>query len=227
MAQTLGTCPHSSGPVAFRLRCGDPTEPVALGAEATGRLAVGGAAFHGFSGGAGHLFQPELRTAAFAGELRLLDAEGRELASADDGGPGELDRCTTHLVRQAGSFRVQVAARGSGGGGDYRLTVRELPIPELHPAQWHDGRLGSAGVAYWTLAGRKDQRVVLLLRSPTIGPELELQGPDGERLALGGRAGAADDLLLSARLPRDGRCVVSVRARSGDGAYRLRLLDGE
>lgn len=206
----------------YRLSLADPRRELAAGTPAASTLVVGGSDFFSFEARPGQLFQVALTSGAFDSFLRLYDEKGQELTSDDDGGR-DLDSNLSFLARQRGTYLLQVASRGDGGGGAYELALTEREIPTLAPGQVRNVRLGVDGPHYWHFEGRAGQTLLLSIRSKNCDPSVEVFGPDGVVVGRDQDGGVDRDCLLPMRLNHDGRHTFRIDAR-GEGEGELQLI---
>ena len=217
---------HSVSPSPSRYTMGfaDPTVAVGPGVAIERRLAVGGSEFLGFTPKPGQLLLVDVVSDAFDPVLRLTRGDGSAFAENDDGGGG-LGSRFEWLARSADAVRFQVASMGDGGGGGYRFTLTELPIPALDFGAAQTGELGPGAVGYWHLAGRKDRMLILSARSRDADVAIGLFDPSGVEIARDDDSGPDRDALLGITLPRDGEYTVVITARSGGGRYAVQAID--
>jgi hypothetical protein len=204
----------------------DPSAAATMDEDQPGTLDVGGADFYHFEAQAGQLLDIELRSDRFDSYVRLFHRDGRPVAEDDDGGD-DRDSRIRHLVLESGEYRVQAGSVGDGGGGEYRLRVRQSALPQTEIGGRETGQLGPQGQALWSFVGRKEQTVIVSVTGSSIEPVVEVLSPSGALLGRNGHGGAGIGALLAVRLPEDGRHTLRITAESGQGEYRLRLIDGE
>jgi hypothetical protein len=213
-------------PASYKLTARDPSVPIDRGQEIGGNLPVGGAAFYTFRAAPGQLIQARLASQQFVPVLRLFDTHGGLVASSGDEAEG-LEGRITHMVVQEGLYRLQVASLGDGGGGDFRLALKEITLKELQVGGRGQGTAQPGATEFWAFAGREGQTVFLSVRSAAFEPTVSLRSPDGVLLAADNRGNAATGSLLALTLPRTGRYTVWISSRRGEGPYTVRLIDGD
>jgi hypothetical protein len=216
----------ASVPGTYTLRRSDPVVPLTAGKELAGRLPIGGAAFHEFTADAGRLFSVEMSSSDFDPLLRMTSDRGAELAVNDDAGT-DLGSRIAFLAPEHGRYRLQVASLGDGGGGDYRIALAEIAIPRLEAGAWSAGTLGPGARDCFQLSATAGRSVVVLVRSPAFEPLVEILGPAGERLGNAVRYGPAADVVVPLTISREGAHTLMVSSRSGEGGYRVRVIDVE
>ncbi len=205
----------------YRLEFGDSSRELVAGRPVTGGLAVGGSHFYRFDTTPGQVLRLEVESARFDPVLRLSTGLGRSLGSNDDGGAG-LDCRHGWMVERGGEVLAQVASFGDGGGGEYRLRLTEVPVPELELGGSGAGELGAEEAAYWHLEGVEGQLLYLATESSAVDTGLLLHDPAGIQVASDRASGADRGALLGLRLPRTGRYTLTVQGRSGQGPYSVR-----
>jgi hypothetical protein len=203
----------------------DPSVPLEWGGEVEGGLPVGGAAFYRFKAVPGQLFQASLASRQFVPLLRLYDGRGGLVGSSDDA--GGLESCLTHMVVDEGVYRLQVSSLGDGGGGDFRLALKETKLRELQVGGRGRGTVQPGALDFWSFPGKEGQTVFLSVRSAAFEPAVSLRSPDGVRLAADDKGGVATGSLFALQLPKTGRYTVWISSRRGAGEYTVRLIDGD
>jgi hypothetical protein len=213
-------------PASYKLTVRDPSVPLEWGKEAEGKLPVGGAAFYTFKAAPGQLFQAGLSSTDFVPVLRLTDRHGALVASSGAEGDA-LEAHVTHMVLTGGLYRLEVSSLGDGGGGSFRLALRETKLKELELGKRGKGTLQPGATDFWSFQGKEGQTVFLSARSGSFEPTVSLRSPSGVLLAADNRGNPATGSLLAVKLPRSGRYTVWVSSRRGSGEYVVRLLDGD
>lgn len=213
-------------PASYQLKMADPSVAIGQDQEASGSLPVGGAAFYSFRASPGDLLHADLGSQKFVPLLRLYDVRGN-LVDKNDANTDAPESLITHMVVQAGLYRLQVSSIGDGGGGDFRLALRQIKLKELAVGGRGQGTLQASSTDFWAFAGKEGQTVFLSVRSPVCDPVASLRSPDGVELASDDHGGADIGSLLAVKLPKTGRYTVWVSSRRGAGQYRLRLIDGD
>jgi hypothetical protein len=211
---------------SYELKMADPSVPIARDQETAGSLPVGGAAFYSFRASPGELFRADLGSQKFVPLLRLYDFRGRPVENGDAAAE-DLQSRLTHMVVQEGLYRLQVSSFGDGGGGDFRLALREIKLKELAVGGRGQGSIQSSGADFWAFAGKEGQTVFLSVRSSACDPVASLRSPDGVELAADEHGGTETGSLLAVKLPKSGRYTVWISSRRGSGPYTLRLIDGD
>ncbi len=210
----------------YKLTTRDPSLPLAIGKDIGGELPVGGAVFYRFQATAGQLLQMALTSQKFVPLLRLYDARGVLVASSIDD-PDSLTAHITHMVVSGGTYRLQVASEGDGGGGEFRQGLIEAKVEELKLGDRGKGTLAAGATDFRAFDGKEGQTVFLSVRSASFDPAVSVRGPNGVLLAADNRGNAATGSLLAIKLPRAGRYVVWIGSRRGAGDYTVRLIDGD
>lgn len=182
-----------------------------------------------------------MRSTEFDTILRLLDAQGEELKSDDDG--GELtDSRLTFTAREAGTYTVQATRIGTEGQGAYALSAEALPAapraPRPRPLRVGasvrgeiDGRdpLNDNDAAYdaYSLRLALGQTVTIRMSSEELDSVLTVTGP-GLEDAGDDDSGVGLNALVTLTAQEEG--VYEVRAvslREGDrGRYTLTVTEG-
>lgn len=211
---------------SYKLIARDPSVPIESGREVKGSLPVGGAAFYSFKAAPGQLVQASLAAQTFVPALRLYDMYGSLVGSSGDDADG-LEGRITHMVVQEGLYRLQVSSLGDGGGGDFRLALKETKLKELQVGGRGQGAVQPGATDFWTFAGKEGQTVFLNVRSSAFEPAVSLRSPDGVRLAADNKGSPATGSLLALKLPRTGRYTVWIASPRGAGDYTVRLIDGD
>ena len=116
---------------------------------------------------------------------------------------------------------------GDGGGGDFRLALKEAKVEELKVGGRGKGTLQPGATDFWAFEGKEGQTVFLSVRSAAFEPAVSLRSPDGVLLAADDKGSAATGSLFALKLPRTGRYTVWVSSRRGAGEYTVRLIDGD
>jgi hypothetical protein len=212
-------------PVSYKLTVRDPSVPIEWAQEVEGGLPVGGAAFYSFKTVPGQLFQASLASQKFVPVLRLYDRHGGLVGSSDDA--GGLEGRLTHMVVNEGLYRLQVASLGDGGGGDFRLALKDTKLRELQVGGRGRGTVQPGAMDFWSFPGKEGQTVFLSVRSAAFEPTVSLSSPDGVRLAADNKGSVATGSLFALKLPKTGRYTVWISSRRGAGEYTVRLIDGD
>jgi hypothetical protein len=211
---------------SYSLEMRDPTLPIATGQDLSGTLPVGGSAFYRFDAAPGQLLSANLKSDRFDPTLSLYNDQGTLIAENDDG-DGGVGSLITRMIVEKGSYRLHVASLGNGGGGQYKLGLREQKVNELKIDGRGTGSLELNSTDFWTFKGAENQTVLLSVRSSACDPTVSLYTPEGVRLASDDNGGVGTDCLLAVRLPKAGRYTVWVSSKRGAGEYTLRLIDGD
>jgi hypothetical protein len=191
-----------------------------------GTLPVGGAAFYSFKASPGQFFQASLGSQKFVPLLRLYDIRGNLVGKNDDGADG-LDSRINHMVVQEGLYRLQVCSLGDGGGGDFRLALRETKLKELEVGGRGQGTIQPNSTDFWAFSAKEGKTVFLSVRSPVCHPVASLRSPDGVEVASDDKGTVGMGSLLVVKLPKTGRYTIWISSRRGAGDYTLRLIDGD
>ena len=213
-------------PASYSVKMADTTVPIAQGQEVKGSLPVGGAAFYSFKAAPGQLLQASLGSQKFVPLLRLYDSRGSLVAQNADG-TDALESRITHMVVNEGLYRLQVSSLGDGGGGDFRLALREQKLKELELGGRGQGTLQAGATDFWAFPGKEGKTVFVSVRSPVCEPVVSVRSPDGVQLVSDGNRAAGSDSLQAVKLPKSGRYTVWISSRRGAGDYTLRLIDGD
>jgi hypothetical protein len=208
----------------YELRFGDTSVPLAPAEPVERVLAVGGAEFFTFAAKPGQVLRIDAESQAFDPLVRLTTASGLPCGENDDGG-SDLASRYGWLVTSAGTVRAQVACFGDGGGGKYRLTLTDVPVPSLAIGKPETGTLGEGATEHWHFAGRAGQTLFFSARSQDVDTMLTLHDPTGVAIGSDEDGGGDRNALLALRLPRDGRYTLAVGARGGRGEYQLQAID--
>ena len=182
-----------------------PAVPIGQDQEASGSLPVGGTAFYSFRASPGDPLHADLGSQKFVPLLRLYDVRGN-LVDKNDADTDDLESRITHMVVQAGLYRLQVSSLGDGGGGDFRLALRQTKLKELAVGGRGQGTLQPSSTDFWAFAGKEGQTIFLSVRSPVCDPVASLRSPDGVELASDDHGGA------DTQGPRARRCDTPRRA---------------
>jgi hypothetical protein len=213
-------------PVSYQLTARDPSTPLAWDAKVEGALPVGSAAFYSFKAGPGQLFQADLASPRFVPLLRLYDKSGNLVGSSGNDGDA-LEGKITHMVVGEGLYRLQVSSLGDGGGGDFRLSLKETKLKELAVGGRGQGTVQPGALNFWSFLGQEGQTVFLSVRSATFQPTVNLYSPDGVRLVADNHGSSTTGSLFAVRLPLTGRYTVWISSQRGAGDYTVRLIDGD
>ena len=213
-------------PVTYTLKMADPSVPIAFGKPKSASLAVGGADFYWLEAKAGQFIVAELTSSSFDSFLRLFRADGEELIANDDGGE-HLNSRINLLIPESGTYRLQAASVGDGGGGPYQLQLLQRQVPEITVGARKTAKLGPGARDLWGFAGRRGQSVFVSVRSSQLDAVVEVLAPSGASLGRDDDGGVGSDCLLAVELPEDGRYTVLVTSKVGEGEYQLRLIDGK
>ena len=211
---------------SYTLKMADPTLAIKPDGEVDAGLPVGGTGFFGFKAMAGELFHAELGSRQFVPLLRLYDVRGN-LQATSDTNSDELQGRITHMTMRAGLYRLQVSSQGDGGGGDFRLAVRETKLRELAVGGRGQGTLQPSVTDFWAFNGKAGQVVFVSVRSPGCEPQAIVRSPDGVDLAANDHGGEGTGSLLALKLPTTGRYTIWISSRRGAGPYTLRLIDAD
>jgi hypothetical protein len=213
-------------PASYSVNMADPALPVERGKEAEGSLPVSGSAFYSFKAVPGQLVEASLVSQKFVPQLRLYDLRGNVVGKNADGADG-LESRVTQMVLKEGLYRLHVYSLGHGGGGDFRLALRETKLKELEVGARGQGALYPKSTDFWAFSGKEGKIVIFSVRSSTCDPAVSLYSPDGVRLASDDNRAAGTDSLMAVKLPKTGRYTVWISSRRGAGDYTLRLIDGD
>lgn len=208
---------------SYNLSARDPSIAIAWGKDAAGALPVGGSAFYSFKVMPGQLLEATIGSKSFAPQARLYDDQGRMVDASGEG----LDARITHMVLSEGLYRLQVSSIGDGGGGDYRLALRETPLKELEIGGRAKTSIEPGATDFWVFAGQEGKTVFFSVRSAAFDPSVSLRSPDGVQLAADNRGTTSTGSLFAVTLPKTGRYTLWVASQRGAGEYSVRLIDGD
>ncbi|MDZ4766204.1 MAG: hypothetical protein SGI73_16815 [Chloroflexota bacterium] len=165
--------------------------------------------------------------------LVLLDPEGNEIATDDDGagdldsliGPiGLLTTGTYTVVAQSYSF---YNGGDTGAAGDFTLQLSAFEARAIEYTQTVDSELTSdALTAAYTFRGQANDAVIVRMESDDFDSYLTLVGPDGTELIYNDDgAGNLNSLIGPFVLPETGDYVINARSLGGTdtGSYTLML----
>ncbi len=165
--------------------------------------------------------------------LTLFDAEGNELASDDDDGPGLNSLLSNFQLPATGSYTIQISAYS--GEGPYELTLRRAVVETAGTVTYGEtvtGTLTSRLPQIWTFEGQEGDVVTIAVDADpdaTLDPIVSLVDPSNQEVALdddGGEVGL-NSLISDFTLPASGTYSLYVSAVSGEGAYQLTLQRAE
>lgn len=213
-------------PASYKLTLRDPSVPIERGPAIGASLPVGGAAFYSFKAAPGQLVQASLASQTFVPVLRLYDMHGSLVGSSVDDADG-LEGRITHMVMNKGLYRLQVSSLGDGGGGDFRLALKDTKLKELQVDGRGQGTVKPGAMDFWAFPGKEGKTVFLSVRSFAFEPAVSLRSPDGVLLAADNKGSAVTGSLFALTLPKTGRYTVWVASGHGAGAYTVRLIDGD
>ncbi|HWA01312.1 MAG TPA: PPC domain-containing protein [Caulobacterales bacterium] len=234
-----------------------PHDDFANGRNTRGRLAVGqtqrGAIEYGgdvdwlrVTLADGQIYRFQAKSAAGEGPLadpviRLLDAQGTELASDDDGGEG-FNSYLEFTAPRAGNYFVEVRSFDSTATGAYDVSAAAGDIPGdattdaalSADGDYREGRIGAPGDTDWYRVDMKaGQSVRIALDSATEGgvgdPLLAIHGSDGAELASDDDGGEGLNSWLEFTAPSAGAYYIEAKGFSSDatGGYAINLTAGE
>jgi hypothetical protein len=170
--------------------------------------------------------QASLGSQKFVPLVRLYDFRGN-LVGKDDGGADDRESRIRHMVVQEGLYRLQVSSLGDGGGGEFRLALRETKLKELEIGGRGQGTLQPNGTDFWAFSGKEGKTVLVSVRSAVCDPAASLRSPDGVEVASDGKGAFGTGSLLAVKLPKTGRYTLWISSRRGAGDYTLRIIDGD
>lgn len=181
--------------------------------------------------------------------LRLLNAQGEEVASDDDGG-GNLNSRLEYVADVSGAFFIEARNLSESGTGRYTLAMERRPLPpdavrgdpgtrvRIAPGGEVSGVLDYARDRDWyriALVEGQTYRFSLDTAAPAGGgeqlgdPLLRLLGSDGAELARDDDGGDNLNSYLEFAAPRTGDYFLEARGFSdiATGGYRLRARAGD
>ena len=167
-------------------------------------------------------------TGGFDGEGTLLDPDGHEIASDDDGGEGGNFRIEAFLPRR-GAYYLRVEAGFLAGPGSYTLHAERLAAPTLLSigGSPQEGAISTDGeVDYFRLEVRVPATVAIYTTGDFDG-EGTLLGPDGRKILSDDDSGEGTNFRIEAFLPRSGTYYLRVEqasfffSRADPGSYTL------
>jgi hypothetical protein len=213
-------------PVGYTLSTSSVGTPWKEGANPAGALKLGGSDYWFVDGHAGGIVQLAAGSSQFDAVLEMFGPHGQQVGANDDGA-GKRDALLTQLFRENGRYLVRVHSLGDGGSGQYQLRWLPNPVRTLALGPPVSGNLGSDAAGIWSFLGKKDETVILSARSSDFDTQVRLFGPDGLEIPVGRGGTGGGDSLASVRLPLDGAYMIWVTARSGFGAYTIRVIDAD
>jgi hypothetical protein len=187
---------------------------------------LGGARYYSFKGTPGQLFQASLDSQKFVPLLGLYDSRGN-LITKGDNSSDDLEGRVTHLVLQKDLYRLRVSSLGDGGGGQFKLTLRETKPKELEVGGRGKGTLQPGKRDYWAFDGKEGKAVFLSVRSAVCEAAASILSPDGVELVSEHHGGLEMGNLLAVKLPKTGRYTICILSARGAGDYTLRLIDAD
>ena len=107
-----------------------------------GDLPVGSARFYELSAEAGELLQCRLAAEQFVPLLRMYDPAGAMVA-ASQVGIDETQANIQHMAVSSGTYRLQVASLGDGGGGDFEIALDQVELKGLEIGEKAAGELAT------------------------------------------------------------------------------------
>jgi hypothetical protein len=208
---------------AVTLRYADPRQALAANGVFEGALPVGGSQYFQLAAAPGDVVTWTCRSSHFDTELRLYDANGRLLATDDDGGGG-LDAQLRYLAFRPETLLLTVTSVGNGGGGAFQLQTASSSPASIEFHQTVHGKLAAGEMRLFALAAKAGQKWLLHASSPVADGSLQLLNADGVEIrqttGQGGR-----DVVLVHEFAEDGKYILVVRLPQ-PGDYQLRVLSG-
>jgi hypothetical protein len=211
---------------SYKLTSRDPSIALQASKEAPGQLPVGSTAFYSFKAAPGQLFNANLASEEFVPELRLYDKDGVLLGQStanDDALAGRI----TRMIEKEGLYRLQVSSLGDGGGGKFRLELKESKLKDLPMGGRGQGTVQPGAMDFWTFAGKEGQTIFVNVRSSAFEPSVSIRSADGVSLAADSNAGAETGSLIALKLPKTGQYSVWISSKRGAGEYVVRLIDAD
>jgi hypothetical protein len=211
---------------SYKLTSRDPSIALETGKEVQGQLPVGSTAFYSFKAVPGQLFNANLASEEFVPELRLYDKEGvllGESTANDDALAGRI----TRMIEKEGLYRLQVSSLGDGGGGKFRLELKESKLKDLPMDGRGRGTVQVGAMDFWTFAGKEGQTIFVNVRSSAFEPSVSIRSADGVSLAANSNGSAETGNLIALKLPKTGPYSVWISSKRGAGDYVVRLIDAD
>jgi hypothetical protein len=165
--------------------------------------------------------------------LALLDPQGNEIATDDDGA-GDLDSLIGPIgLTETGTYTVVAQSYGYYNGrdtsaaGDFTLQLSAFEARAIEYTQTVEGELTSDELtAAYTFRGQGNDAVIIRMESTDFDSYLTLVGPDGVELMYNDDgAGNLNSLIGPFVLPETGEYVINARSLGGTdtGNYTLSL----
>ncbi len=197
-----------------------------------------------FSANAGDVISIEMNSSDFDTYLELHDADGQQVTSNDDGGPGLNSLISGFAIPRSGRYTIVARSFGNGGSGSYTLTltrgtaISASPTPLPTPASSNQGSIGygdtvtgslNRSLDSWTFNGSAGDVVNIAMNSSDFDTYLELYGPDGQEVTRNDDGGPGlNSLIENVTLPTSGTYTIIARSfgNGGRGSYTLSLTEG-
>ncbi|NDJ74773.1 MAG: hypothetical protein GYB65_00825, partial [Chloroflexi bacterium] len=206
-------------------------EPIALG-DAASNVLQGNTHTYVFNGTADEMVTIDLQSPDFDTYLELLDQDGNQLITNDDGGEGLNSRIAYYVLPYSGDYTILVRGYSEGAVGGYTLTLqRQEPIPPVIDGPIAYGESASSTLINNThtylFSGAAGDYVTIEAYSDYYLPVVELLDPAGNLLTSTDNTDYYYGALISVfNLPVTGEYTIVVRGYEGDtvvGEYTLSL----
>ncbi len=194
-----------------------------LNASSSGNLKVGDYDTWEFEGRAGDVIRLTGEAATFDFNMHVYDPDGRDIEELCDISSENLNASDEMVLTKTGKYFVIIHSYGNGGGGSYSLGHSILPAKNLAFETVQTGEMADDGYDIWSFGGKKDQTILISMRSTDFSPSFYLYKANGEVLNFSfGRSGS-DQKTITMKLPEDGTYKILIRG--DDGKYKLKLMD--
>ncbi len=234
---------YQPGLFAFALSEAEPpqinTGSITPGESVEATLAPGATDEWTFSAQAGDRITAAVtaRGNAFDTTLRVVDAQGNELAYNDDSG-GSLNSEIRDLVLPAdGEYTLHVGSYGNRSGGPYTLTLNQAEAPQVNtgniePGQTVEATLAPGATDEWTLVAQRGQvfSIAVYAQGNAFDTTLRILDERGQELLYDDDGGPGLNSQIRGWVaPADGAYTLRVSSFSGSsgGAYLLMVAPGE
>jgi len=160
---------------------------------------------------------------SFDPAVQVVDAAGKVLAENDDIRPGLQDSLVLYRFPAAGEYKILVKGFKSAAGGQYTLSLRRFTSMDVRKAERNVGVLGKSRAKWSRFAANAGETLVVTSRSAVFDPEMEVYGPNGERVDAQARAwNGGRTVSLVFRAPAKGDYYLRVASnRENAGGYAV------
>jgi hypothetical protein len=131
------------------------------------------------------------------------------------------------MIEKEGLYRLQVSPLGDGGGGKFRLELKESKLKDLPMDGRGRGTVQVGAMDFWTFAGKEGQTIFVNVRSSAFEPSVSIRSADGVSLAANSNGSAETGNLIALKLPKTGPYSVWISSKRGAGDYVVRLIDAD